>query len=66
MVVLRTPPHPNLNPRQVQRDEFTALCTAPPEEPAGSVPHLVLNFDVNQTVLMLDSAIKVHVWAMTI
>ena len=51
----------------VQRTEFEDLCVAPPLAPEGSNPHLILNFDVNQTVLMIDSAIKAvsHGCAMT-
>lgn len=41
---------------QVQRVEFAALLS-PAAPQSGTEPHLVLNFDVNQTVLMLDSAI---------
>ena len=40
----------------VQREEFAALLT--PTAPLdGARPHLVLHFDVNMTVIMLDSAI---------
>ena len=40
----------------VQREEFAALVT--PTAPLdGAQPHLVLHFDVNMTVIMLDSAI---------
>jgi hypothetical protein len=40
----------------VQREEFAALVT--PTAPLdGARPHLVLHFDVNMTVIMLDSAI---------
>ena len=41
---------------EVQREEFAALVT--PTAPLDDArPHLVLNFDVNMTVIMLDSAI---------
>lgn len=41
---------------EIQPDEFASLLRAPPAPDAAHLPHLVLNFDVNQTVLMLDSA----------
>jgi len=35
--------------------EFADLLNAPPPPPEGQLPHLVLHFDINQTVLMMDS-----------
>jgi hypothetical protein len=42
----------------IQPDEFAALLVAPPPPPTEHQPHLVLNFDVNQTVMILDTVIK--------
>lgn len=42
----------------IQEDEFEALLVTPPAGKANRPPHLVLNFDVNQTVMILDTAIK--------
>jgi len=43
---------------EIQPEEFEELLVAPPPVPEGHQPHLCLNFDVNQTVMILDSAIK--------
>ena len=41
----------------ISRGEFEHLVRAPPPPAADAPPKLVLFFDVNQTVLILDSAI---------
>ena len=41
---------------EIQREEFAALLQAR-KPPRDAAPHLCLNFDVNMTVLMIDSAI---------
>jgi len=45
-----------------QREEFENLVREPPKQALS--PHLVLHFDMNQTVLMLDSAIGADLGAM--
>ncbi|KAK3276491.1 hypothetical protein CYMTET_15436 [Cymbomonas tetramitiformis] len=42
---------------EIQLEELQKLLDAPAIPPAEAAPHLALNFDVNQTVLMIDSAI---------
>lgn len=42
----------------IQRDEFQELLKWPPLMEESEKPHLVLNFDVNQTIMILDTVIK--------